>query len=176
MTSEKLKYSAHKVLNGLSPPHLLHSQNPGQLVIPRISRLTAAGRTAAKLALFRRQTLCQFQSRLKTHPLKIKIPFIFWYIRVHCAVGFRTHNFVVSLKIAFIEASQPIRQVVECSTLWSNSVDKHRLCRKRTTLASTSLLAYPRPPILHRYLFISAHQFYIAACLSPPTDSTSLLV
>ncbi len=75
---------------------------------------------------------------------EIKIPLIFWYIRGHCAIKkhyvcFRIQNVHVSLKTAYIEANLPKQQVVECTTLWHNSVAKHCLCRRRSTPASTSL-------------------------------------
>ncbi len=75
-----------------------------------------------------------------------KIPLIFWHMRSlyykKHPVRFRTQNFVVSLKTAYIEGSLPKRQLVECDTLWCNNVDKQKK--------------------------INAW-FYIAACLAPPT-------
>ncbi len=79
----------YKALNGLAPQYLsellslysplrpLRSQNSGNLIIPRISKSTAGGRSFSNLApklwnnlpnTFREaDTLCQFNSRLKTH-------------------------------------------------------------------------------------------------------------
>lgn len=80
----------------------------------------------------------------RAHKL-IKIPLIFWYIKGHCS--YRTHNFLNILKMVYIEASLPKRQVVEYTTLWCNSVAKHGLCRRRSMPASTSLPVKPRPLI-----------------------------
>ncbi len=85
----KILLITYKSLNGLapqnlsellshySPPRLLQSQNSGQLIIPRISKSTAGGRSffyiAPKLwnnlpnTVREADTLCQFKSRLKTH-------------------------------------------------------------------------------------------------------------
>ncbi len=79
----------YKALNGLapqylsellshySPPRPLRSQNSGRLIIPRISKSTAGGRSFSFLApklwnnlpntVREADTLCQFKSRLKTH-------------------------------------------------------------------------------------------------------------
>ncbi len=66
-----------KLLSHYSPPCPLRSQNSGHLIIPRISKSTAGGRSFFYLApklwnnlpnTFREaDTLCQFKSRLKTH-------------------------------------------------------------------------------------------------------------
>ena len=78
-----------KALNGLAPPYLskllsyyspprpLRSQNSGNLIIPRISKSTAGGRSFSYLApklwsnlpytVWGADTLCQYKSRLKTH-------------------------------------------------------------------------------------------------------------
>jgi len=58
-------------------PRLLRSQNSGQLIIPRISKSTAGGRSFSYLApkpwknlpniVREADTLCQIKSRLKTH-------------------------------------------------------------------------------------------------------------
>ncbi len=60
-----------------SPPRPLCSQNSGNLIIPRISKSTAGGRSFSYLApklwnnlpntVREADTLCQFKSRLKTH-------------------------------------------------------------------------------------------------------------
>ncbi len=85
----KILLITYKVLNGLapqylsellshySPPHPLHSQNSGHLIIPRVSKSTAGGRSFSYLApklwnnlpntVREADTLCQFKSRLKTH-------------------------------------------------------------------------------------------------------------
>ncbi len=85
----KILLITYKALNGLppqylselvshySPPRPLRSQNSGHLIIPRISKSTAGGRSFFYLApklwnnltnTFREaDTLCQFKSRLKTH-------------------------------------------------------------------------------------------------------------
>ncbi len=85
----KILLITYKALNGLapqylsellshySPPCLLHSQNSGHLIIPRISKSTAGGRSFSYLApklwnnlpntVREADTLCQFKSRLKTH-------------------------------------------------------------------------------------------------------------
>ncbi len=79
----------YKALNGLaprylselllhySPPRPLRYQNSGHLIIPRISKSTASGRSFFYLApklwnnllntVREADTLCQFKSRLKTH-------------------------------------------------------------------------------------------------------------
>ncbi len=66
-----------KLLSHYSPPRPLRSQNSGHLIIPRISKSTAGGRTFFYLApklwnnlpntVREAETLCQFKSRLKTH-------------------------------------------------------------------------------------------------------------
>ncbi len=66
-----------ELLTHYSPPCLLRSQNSGRLIIPRISKLTAGGRSFFYLApklwnnlpntVREADTLCQFKSRLKTH-------------------------------------------------------------------------------------------------------------
>ncbi len=85
----KISLTTYKVLNGLapqylsellshySPPRPLRSQNSGHLIIPRISKTTAGGRSFFYLApklwnnlpstVREADTLCQFKSRLKTH-------------------------------------------------------------------------------------------------------------
>lgn len=85
----KILLVTYKALNGLapqylsellthySPSRLLRSQNSGQLIIPRISKSTAGGRSFSYLApklwnnlpniVREADTLCQFKSRLKTH-------------------------------------------------------------------------------------------------------------
>ena len=85
----KILLITYKALNGLapqylsellmhySPSRLLRSQNSGQLIIPRISKSTAGGRSFSYLApklwnnlpsiVREADTLCQFKSRLKTH-------------------------------------------------------------------------------------------------------------
>ncbi len=79
----------YKALNGLAPQYLsellshhspsrpLRSQNSGHLIIPRISKSTAGGRSFSYLApklwnnlpntVREADTICQFKSRLKTH-------------------------------------------------------------------------------------------------------------
>ncbi len=80
--------------------------------------------------------------------LETKTPLIFWHIRGHCTIKtpckFKNSNFLVSPKTAYIEGSLPKPQLVHCSTLWHNSVDKHRLCRSSFSAC-----------------------FYITACLGP---------
>ena len=85
----KILLITYKALNGLapqylsellkhySPSRLLRSQDSGQLIIPRISKSTAGGRSFSYLApklwnnlpsiVREADTLCQFKSRLKTH-------------------------------------------------------------------------------------------------------------
>ncbi|XP_051759449.1 uncharacterized protein LOC127517607 [Ctenopharyngodon idella] len=85
----KILLITYKALNGLapqylsellihySPSRLLRSQNSGQLIIPRISKSTAGGRSFSYLApklwnnlpsiVREADTFCQFKSRLKTH-------------------------------------------------------------------------------------------------------------
>ncbi len=84
----KIVLITYKALNGLapqylsellshySPPRLLRSQNSGHLIIPRISKSPASGRSFFYLApklwnnlpntVREADTLCQFKSRLKT--------------------------------------------------------------------------------------------------------------
>ncbi len=67
----------HELLSHYSPPRPLRSQNSGRLIIPRISKSTAGGRSFSYLApklwnnlpntVREADTLCQFKSRLKTH-------------------------------------------------------------------------------------------------------------
>ncbi len=62
---------------------------------------------------------------------EIKNPLIYkrsLYHKKH-PVSFRTQNLPISLEKAHIEGSWPKWQLVECVTLWSNSVDKHCLYR-----------------------------------------------
>ncbi len=85
----KILLITYKALNGLdpqylseilshySPPRPLRSQNSGHLIVPRISKSTAGGRSFFYLApklwnnlpntVRETDTLCQFKSRLKTH-------------------------------------------------------------------------------------------------------------
>ncbi len=85
----KILLMTYKALNGLapqylsellshySPPRPLRSQNSGRLIIPRISKSTAGGRSFSFLApklwnnlpntVREADTLCQFKSRLMTH-------------------------------------------------------------------------------------------------------------
>ncbi|XP_067305621.1 uncharacterized protein, partial [Pseudorasbora parva] len=85
----KILLITYKALNSLAPRYLsellthytpsrrLRSQNSGQLIIPRISKSTAGGRSFSYLApklwnslpsiVREADTLCQFKSRLKTH-------------------------------------------------------------------------------------------------------------
>ncbi len=85
----KILLITYKAMNGLAPQYLsellshyspsrpLHSQNSGHLIIPRISKSTAGGRSFSYLApklwnnlpntVREADTLCQFKSRLKTH-------------------------------------------------------------------------------------------------------------
>ncbi len=85
----KILLITYKALNGLAPQYLsellshyspsrpLHSQNSGHLIIPRISKSTAGGRSFSYLApklcnnlpntVREADRLCQFKSRLKTH-------------------------------------------------------------------------------------------------------------
>ncbi len=85
----KILLITYKALNGLAPQYLsellshyspsrpLRSQNSGCLIIPRISKSTAGGRSFSCLApklwnnlpntVREADTLCQFKSRLKTH-------------------------------------------------------------------------------------------------------------
>ncbi len=85
----KILLITYKALNGLalqylsellsyySPPRPLHCQNSGHLIIPRILKSTAGGRSLSYLApklwnnlpntVREADTLCQFKSRLKTH-------------------------------------------------------------------------------------------------------------
>ncbi len=85
----KILLIIYKALNGLAPQYLsellshyspsrpLRSQNSGHLIIPRISKSTAGGRSFSFLApklwnnlpntVREADTLCQFKSRLKTH-------------------------------------------------------------------------------------------------------------
>ncbi len=80
----KILLITYKALNGLapqylsellshySPPHLLHSQNSGHLIIPRISKSTGLLFSAQTLeqstyTVREADALRQFKSRLKTH-------------------------------------------------------------------------------------------------------------
>ncbi len=85
----KILLMTYKALNGLapqylsellshySPPRPLRSQNSVCLIIPRISKSTAGGRSFSYLApklwnnlpntVREADTLCQYKSRLKTH-------------------------------------------------------------------------------------------------------------
>ncbi len=84
----KILLITYKALNGLaplmrellshySPSRPLRSQNSGHLIIPRISKSTAGGRSFSYLApklwnnlpntVQEADTLCQFKSRIKTH-------------------------------------------------------------------------------------------------------------
>ncbi len=85
----KILLITYKALNGLAPQYLsellshyspsrpLRSQNSGHLIIPRITKSTAGGRSFSYLApklwnnlpntVREADTLCQFKSRLKTH-------------------------------------------------------------------------------------------------------------
>ncbi len=85
----KILLITYKALNGLAPQYLsellphyspplpLHSKNSGHLIIPRISKSTAGGRSFFYLApklwnnlpnhVWEADTLCQFKSRLKSH-------------------------------------------------------------------------------------------------------------
>ncbi len=85
----KISLISYKALNGLAPQYLsellshyspsrpLRSQNSGHLIISRISKSTAGGRSFSYLApklwnnlpntVREADTLCQFKSRLKTH-------------------------------------------------------------------------------------------------------------
>ncbi len=80
----KILLITYKALNGLafydySPSRPLRSQNSDHLLIPRISKSTAGGRSFSYLApklwnnlhntVWEADTLCQFKSRLKTHLL-----------------------------------------------------------------------------------------------------------
>ncbi len=66
-----------ELLSHYSPPRPLRSQNSGHLIIPRIPKSTAGGRSFFYLApkfwnnlpntVREVYTLCQFKSRLKTH-------------------------------------------------------------------------------------------------------------
>ncbi len=66
-----------KLLSHYSPPRPVRSQNSGHLIIPRISKSTAGGRSFFYLApklwnnlpntVREADTVCQFKSRLKTH-------------------------------------------------------------------------------------------------------------
>ncbi len=82
----KILLITYKALNGLAPQYLselsshysppcpLRSQNSGHLIIPRISKSTAGGRSFSSPKLWNNlsntvreaDTLCQFKSRLKT--------------------------------------------------------------------------------------------------------------
>ncbi len=82
----KILLITYKALNGLAPQYLSEllshyspprSQNSGHLIIPRISKSTAGGRSFSYLVpklwnnlpntVREADTLCQFKSRLKTH-------------------------------------------------------------------------------------------------------------
>ncbi len=85
----KILLITYKALNGLAPQYLsellshysppwpLRSQNSGHLIIPRISKSTAGGRSFSYVVpklwnnlpntVREADTLCQFKSRLKTH-------------------------------------------------------------------------------------------------------------
>ncbi len=79
---------------------------------------------------------------------EIKIP---WHIRGHCSIKasckFQNSKLSCYSKTAYIEGSQPKRQLVECATLWCNSVAKHRLAEDDQRL------------LLHRCMFSPAHRF-----------------
>ncbi len=70
-----------ELLSHYSPPCPLQSQNSGRLIIPRISKSTAGGRSFSYLAsklwnnlpntVREADTLCQFKSRLKTHLINL---------------------------------------------------------------------------------------------------------
>ncbi len=73
-------------------------------------------------------------------------------VRFRSLAGQSVHlYFLISLKTAYIEANLPIWQLVECATLWCNSVTKHRHRRRRSTPASTSL---PAGNPAHRFIHI----------------------
>ncbi len=71
------KHRIDELLSHYSPSRPLRSQNSGHLIIPRISKSTAGGRSFSYLApklwnnlpntVREADTLCQFKSRLKTH-------------------------------------------------------------------------------------------------------------
>ncbi len=85
----KILLITYKALNGLAPQYLsellshyspsrpLRSQNSGHMIMPRILKSTAGGRSFSYLApqlwnnlpntVREADTLCQFKSRLKTH-------------------------------------------------------------------------------------------------------------
>ncbi len=54
---------------------------------------------------------------------------------------------VYSLKKLILKPVCQNNRLWKCPTLWCNSVAKHRLRRRRSTPASTSLPVQPRPPI-----------------------------